>query len=1046
MTKTIALYNDVNAYAVNVLPRHAAGFPIDEEGRERVVSLNGTWRFRYLSTVNDIPEGYYALEEQNADFDEIEVPSEWQLKGYDIPIYSNMAYPFAIRTKGKIPYIKPELNSCGLYVRHFELQKKAGYRYKINFGGINSAGEVYVNGNFVGFSQDTFDETEYDITPYVVNGDNKLAVTVYRYCTGSYLEDQDMWRLAGIFRDVNLIEEPLSRISDIFIRSAIGQGVKLLLDVSFDSPTPFRGKFTATVSNEDGVLTVFEKMVDIIPGQTLELSFTRSVDGVKLWSNEVPNLYKVEFVLTDRTGRYVDGRSLYHGFRQTEIMPMKDGRGPFILLNGKPIKIYGVNRHEFHANYGHAVPYDITEEDIKLCKRNNITAIRTSHYPNTHRFYDLCDKYGILVMCENNLETHGLAMTVPGSQPKWIRQCVYRMTNMIANLKNHACIGFWSLGNESGNGRAFPEMKKAALALDDTRPIHYECDKRLHSSDVFSEMYTHHTKMPAIGENKTMMHSPSTWNLLIGHLLPKKCYTDKPFVLCEYAHCMGNALGNFKEYWDEFYRYDRLAGGFIWDFADQAIATVNPDGSIKYNYGGDFGDKPNYGRFAFNGILRPDRSPNPAFYEVKKVYQPVRFELLGGTLRLTSLYNFRDLSGVKLKIDYYDNGELVFEREGELSSFKPREVLDILFDAPEFEGEGVAIARIIEGATPYSEDGHVLAEESFVLSAYNYNSHLIYTQGKPSAYDGQGEIHIQGEDFAVRVDKRTGGIVSVIKGGKEMLKSPILPIFHRSLIDNDAVLHLPAVMGELIYGRDRFLKVASRLRPISVVLGETANEVTVDIEWTMPHMKYIKTRYSFYLSGGIKLEMKVQSAKDMERYGYTFELAPKMDHMRFYGKGPHENYADRAYSAEPCIWAGAPEDFMHDYLYPQENGGHTGVRWLELSGGNDTVKVLALDRAVMTTVHAYTLEELTAAQHACELKKGDNLSVYVDGAQRGVGGDTPGMAVLDEKYKLKAGTPYEMACIIRFDSVPAPSDAEERTEETEQVSGQDADVTVETEQ
>ena len=404
-------------------------------------------------------------------------------------------------------------------------------------------------------------------------------------------------------------------------------------------------------------------------------------------------------------------------------------------------------------------------------------------------------------------------------------------------------------------------------------------------------------------------------------------------------------------------------------------------------------------------------------------------------IRLTNLYNFRDLSDCKLEISYFDDGVEVESRECSLKGLAPRAVLDVFYIAPAVEGEGVLKVRVLEPESPYCEDGHILAEESFVLGKYNYNAHFLYAQGKPSAYDDGSSIHITGVDFNAGVDKKTGGIVSMTRLGKELLRSPVLPNFCRATIDNDAVPQVPALVGELL-GANRFKKATAVLTPKNVTLGETGNEVTVEIDWKMPHMKYVKTKYSFYLNGGVRLDLHAESRMfNMERYGFTFELEPEMTAMEFYGKGPHENYCDRAYSAELGIYSGKPEEFMHDYLYPQENGCRTGVRWLTLSGGKLSLKVLAVGKEVQTTVHAYTHKQLDEAKHACELKKGKHLTVYVDGGQRGVGGDTPAMACLNEKYKLKAGVPFSTSCILFFEnkeeySYEESADATVTSEET----------------
>ncbi len=616
--KKLPFRHDIDVFSINTEKRSASGFPIDvNSGDKKVMSLNGTWKFKFLPDSNSTVPGYQSPDFDTFLFDDIHVPGEWQIQGYGIPQYTNTNYPRAV-SMVDIPHINDDKNPCGLYIKDFDLPETDDNVF-IHFGGINSCGEVYVNGEFVGYSEDTFDETEYDITEYVKKGRNRLAVTVHQFCTGSYLEDQDMWRLAGIFRDVNIVFKPKVSVQDYYIRSEFADNYKSALfkiDVCVEAIRTVYGGGSVNVAILDKRNKEFASLDIDMPAMTkgvsLKLQREIPIKNFKLWSHEDPYLYTVRITLNEH-GKPIDIREHKYGFRDIKIEKYnpETKRGPFILLNGVPLKICGVNRHDFHPDYGHAVPEEITRSDLEMLKRSNITSVRTCHYPNSRRFYELCDEIGILVMSENNLETHGLAAFIPGSHPKWSRQCCYRMRNMVESYKNHSCILFWSLGNESGNGQTFSDMKQAALEIDDTRPIHYEPDAHVEVSDMLSEMYTVQTEMQEIGENKPHVHSRALWNLGMGYRLKPEEYKDKPFIQCEYSHAMGNSMGNFSDYWKDFKKYDRLSGGYIWDFADQAIHTKTPDGKDKWNYGGDFGDKPNDGNFAFNAIFRGDRSPNP---------------------------------------------------------------------------------------------------------------------------------------------------------------------------------------------------------------------------------------------------------------------------------------------------------------------------------------------------------------------------------------------------------------------------------------------------
>ena len=784
------MWQDIDVYSVNTEPRSAAGFPCSAAWEKKTVSLNGIWKFRYCESVNDIIEGYYAPDFDVSSFDDLEVPSEWQIKGYDIPIYTNINYPKAISTT-RIPYIKPELNSCGLYVREFEVEDTDDNVF-IHFGGINSSGEVFVNGKFVGYSQDTFDECEYDITDFVHPGVNRLAVTVRRYCSGSYLEDQDMWRLSGIFRDVTLVYEPKVFIEDMYMRSEMAEDFKSAV-FKLDCVVKARraqfdgGKLKVDILRADGAkfASAEAEVKALADGEFCNVTFEMPVENFELWSHEDPYLYTVQVTLSG--GDYTDRREHKFGFREVKIAPYdsKTGRGPFILLNGVPLKICGVNRHDFHPDYGHAVPESIIRSDLELLKNSNITNVRTCHYPNSRRFYELCDEIGILVMSENNLETHGLATRVPRSDPHWTAECCYRVRNMVNSYKNHSCILFWSLGNESGNGNAFAEMKKEILKIDKTRPVHYEPDAKLKTSDLFSEMYTVQTAMKSIGENKPHTHSRALWNLGLGYHLKPSDYVDKPFIECEYSHAMGNSMGNFADYWEDFKKYDRLAGGYIWDFADQSIRTKTADGRDKWNYGGDFGDKPNDSNFAFNGVFRADRTPNPHYYEVVKCYQQADFSLKSGKITVLSRFMFTSLDNFRLRLELREQGKLIDSAELELpdKGYLEKAVVDVPFDLKTESERTLDCELILRRDIMTLEAGHIMAREQFVLGKYNYSSVAPKADGKKVKFEYSKRDRcyiVTGENFEVRLNKKTGELCSYKKNGVEHIDRGIRPQFSRA--------------------------------------------------------------------------------------------------------------------------------------------------------------------------------------------------------------------------------------------------------------------------
>ncbi|MDR2266981.1 MAG: DUF4981 domain-containing protein [Christensenellaceae bacterium] len=1004
-------WNDRDVYNVNAIQRYASGHPIDNLGKPKTMSLNGEWLFKFAKNVKEIPENFFLTDKVNKGFDKIQVPSNWQVLGYDIPIYSNIAYPNAIESLllPRIPHIKGRKNSAGCYVKHFNLDKIESNVF-LNFAGVNSCAEVYVNGKFVGYSESSFDEQEYDITPFVHKGKNKLAVVVYRYCTGSYLEDQDMWRISGIFRDVTVILKPKIEIADMYFYSKFDANYTQATVVG-NITIASKGEVADRVSVQcemidkagNTILWTSKKSEEPLElNQSMSIEIEETLNEFELWSHEQPNLYTLRCTLTNR-GEFVDRREINFGFREIAIQPVKDGHGPFILLNGSPVKFCGVNRHDFHPEYGHAVPVNLIEEDIKLCKANNITAIRTSHYPGRREFYDLCDKYGILVMSENNLETHGLAFILPKNSKLWTKHCVYRMQNMVNTFKNHPCIISWSLGNEAGFGSSFVAMRQAALEIDKTRFIHYEPDTSCKVSDVLSEMYSTVEKMPLIGENKEIVHCRALWNPLGVRYSPSD-YKDLPFILCEYSHAMGNSLGNFSDYWDLFKKYDRLAGGFIWDFADQSLKVVE-NGIVQWRYGGDFGDKPNAAEFAFNGIVRADRSPNPALFEVKKQYAQVDISYSEGNISFHNRYLFTNLNIFDIRIEILVNGQVRSISQVPAIDVLPGQTGCIMApNTSDYDGEiSLVVYMLTREASLYSKAGHVIAYEQFVLSKYDYPGKPNISSLDPVSFlESTIEITVQAGDCRYIIDKKSGAIISMDKAGLERLKSPFIPNFNRATINNDSLAQVKIKLVHYFMGRDRFKKANKKLKPKKFAITSISGRVKVTIKWTMPHLKELITIYEFYPTGAVDVEMSVIAKKELIRYGFTCGLRGGVDSIKFYGKGPFENYCDRATAAILKEYSGTAEEFIHDYLFPQENGGHTEMRYLTV-GGNDCMRIDALGAPFEASVHPYTLEMLDAAKHLHELETLDYLTLNIDGKQRGVGGDIPAIAVLKPQYKILPG-------------------------------------------
>ncbi|MBQ7652950.1 MAG: DUF4981 domain-containing protein [Clostridia bacterium] len=994
-------------FSVNTLKRNSLEARVDVNGKPYQRSLNGQWRFKFFSSVNEIKDEMFARDYDVSGFDSLKVPSNWQLCGYDIPIYTNINYPYPINSKDfRKPSINDEINPCGLYVTEFDIDEDYS-DLRLEFCGINSCGFVYVNGQFVGYSEDTFDIVTYDITNFVVKGKNRLTVLVIRYCTGSYLEDQDMWRLSGIFRDVNLRFEPAARFEDAFLKATFNDDLSkcdLTCDVVLGGE--YAGadcSFNIPELNVHGSLSAKD---------VLKFDFNDLTP--ELWSHEIPKLYKVILTLS-KDGVEFDRRVIQYGFRKIEIIKGNKGEQPYVALNGKLFKMCGVNRHDFHPDYGHAVPDEITNSDLLLIKRNNINTVRTCHYPDSRYFYRRCDEIGLLVISENNLETHGSAKLIPHNNATWTKNCCYRMENMVRTYRNHPSIIFWSLGNESGIGEAFKEIRKCALALDDTRLIHYEPMHEV--SDVISEMYTVQEKMQKIADNKTIIHSRAFWNNMMGNVLTAKAYRDKPFMQCEYAHCMGNSLGNFIDYWKDFENNPRLLGGCIWDFADQSIKRV-VNGVTEWTMGGDWGDKPHDGQFAFNGIVRADRSPNPALYEVKKVYARIFLTLDDNVLTIKNKYSFIDLSRFEMRVIAKCDGKEVVNKLVEIPATAAMTESKVKLDKEFFPAKGYSTLDVefsYKDSTEYAEAGYVCAYEQFVTQKSELPCVLPQKSAKIECEIKDSIIAVKGDDFNYSFDKKTGGFVSLIIKGKEYLSSPIVPQYWRAYTNNDTYASLsPETDTFAFLNLRRHKKANAKMRPLATSVKKGEDCVEIITSWHMFLQSGTKTIYKVYGDGKIDAELKFFAWSNQIRYGLTCALAKGIDGFEYFGMGPNENYIDRVAAARMGVYSGTAEELSHDYLYPQENGNRMGVRWVNIA---DKIKIIAENKPFEFSAHPYDINMLENAKHLHELGRREEITVNVDGGQRGVGGDVPCCSFLKSQYRLWGMRNFDLKFAIVFEDL-----------------------------
>lgn len=999
-------FNDKNIYGLNLSKKHGAGFPIDEKGKEKIQSLNGDWNFKFFQSV--------VLKTMNPnEWDKIQVPSNWQLKGYGIPQYTNIRYPLAINTKGKMPYVNPYKDPCGLYMRDFDIDNLDD-NVSINFA-ANSAAELYINGNFVGYSESSFDYQEYDITKYLKIGKNQVKILVYQYCTGSYLEDQDMWRLSGLFRDINLIFIPKIYVRDIYARSDFKSEdlskPRLLVDfvVRNKGTKLVNGKAVLKLLDGKNELFSIEKEIGSL-NDTDKKSFRveKDLTDIKLWSAENPYLYKLVLTVYDDNNKFLDSRVLNFGFRKIEVVPSIGDKPATIKLNGKILKIRGVNRHEFHPDYGHAVPKEITEQDILLLKRNNINSIRTSHYPNTRHFYDLCDKYGIMVMSENNLETHGLAIRYPGNVPYWIEQTTWRMENMVMRFRNHPSILFWSIGNEAGNGKSFASMYKRAKELDD-RPVHYESDLKMKYTDILSEMYTRLEKIDDILNKKTHIHSQALYQPAGSRLTPAM-YKNLPFILCEYAHAMGNSLGNFKDYWDKFKQSDQLCGGYIWDFADQSIKRILPDGKTEWTYGGDWGDEPHDGTFACNGIVKPDRSFNPSMYEVIKVYQQIQFKIIDNKIEITNEYLFTDASKFEYTAELLVDGIVAQTKTLNVPAIPPvsKALVDVPFDLSKVNGDEVYInlyAKYKVDEFIYKK-GHPVATEQIIIK--DFKPKAVHELKSTKSTHDDDYVFLNSNNITAAINKSTGFIEFIKINGKQILEHSLILNFFRAPIDNDDSKNLPRFLVKW-FGKVFFKNAVKEL----VLTKQVLNKNSYQVSWRSGvRFSKIQAKYTAVEEGILVELMCKNNFYSLPKYGFRFKT--KLDNqIKFFGRGPHENYCDRKYSAHLGTYEGKVEDFQHEYVVPQENGNHTGIRYLEI-GGDNGICIEAVNKPFEFTAHNYSMEDLEKATHLHQLNhENDLLEIAIDGMQKGVGGDIPALACVKKQYKILPNQEHTLSFIIK---------------------------------
>lgn len=1005
-------WEDPSVVELNKLPSRSTFFPYespdaalagDRAASARFLDLNGTWAFRWVRAPAERETAFFRTDFDDGAWDRIPVPSNWEVLGYGVPIYLNIPYPF----EKNPPFIHHHYNPVGQYRRSFVLPETwAAGRVTLHVGAAKSAMYVWVNGARVGYSQGSKLPAEFDVTSWVQPGENQVALEIYRWSDGSYLEDQDFWRVSGIERDVFLVHEPATRFADLDVNATLRPGYRepvLLVDadVVHDGRGPAGGFVRLEVLGEGGATLMYvAEAVEVAAGGEARVSVERGVPLARPWTAETPNTYTLLATLTDATGRVLESTTLRVGFRTSEVV---DGQ---FRINGVPVTIQGVNRHEHDPYTGHVVSEEGMLEDLRLMKAANINAIRTSHYPNTPRFYELTDSLGFYVVDEANIESHGMGYaldTTLGNDPAWMEAHMARTRRMVERDKNHASVVIWSLGNEAGNGVNFYATYDWIKQRDPTRPVQYERALREYNTDIYVPMYPGFEHLRRYAEGDDL----------------------RPLIMCEYAHAMGNSVGNFADYWALIESYPKLQGGFIWDWVDQGLFKVTDAGDTIWAYGGDFGppDTPSDGNFLINGLVQPDRKPNPHYWEVKAVHQWVHTEAVdpvAGTLRIGNRYQFRDLSHLELHWALREDGAVVAEGTAPMPAVPPGRTGEVQLSLPAPErvagAEYVLEVRYLRAeADALLPAGH---EEAFAQFPWPMTApdFVPIPAGPVEVEAAPAAVALVAGDVRVEVSRRTGLLTSYRAAGRELLDAPLAPDFWRAPTDND-------------FGGDWQVKLrmwkdaGAGFRSASVTWEAAEGEGRVTARGTIPTGPSALTlTYTLLSDGTLEVSQSLEPAAGVElermpRFGMRTQLASRYRNTEWYGRGPGESYQDRTTGMRLGRWTLDAAAWAHPYVRPQETGNRTGVRWLALRDGEGWGLLVAGDPEVEATAIPYAREDLDpgerkAQRHWGELRPRDALFLNVDFKQMGVGGiNSWGPTALME-YSLPYG-PYAYTFRLR---------------------------------
>ncbi|MDD3308480.1 MAG: glycoside hydrolase family 2 TIM barrel-domain containing protein [Dysgonamonadaceae bacterium] len=975
--------------------------------------LNGIWKFNYSENFNDRPQnGFYEENFNASSWSDIKVPGNWEIQGFGTPIYVNTTYEFT--SPGHPPYwdkpnpplVPHDFNPVGTYRKEFDIPSSwIGKDIIVSSDGTKGAAYFYLNGEFLGMSKDSKLPARFNITKLAKPGKNVLSIQIHRFSEASYLECQDMWRLSGLERDVYVYARPKTHITDYFVQTPLDKNYKnglFSLDVSISNSDNKNENITVSYELRDASDAVVSKESKTQSNSNeASVLFSKEIENVKQWSAEEPNLYTLIITLSDSSGKIIETTSQKIGFRTSEI---KDRQ---FLINGKPVLVKGVNIHEHDQYTGHYVTEDLMRKDFELFRKYNVNTVRTSHYPQQELFYKLADEYGIYIIDEANIESHGMGYSLSkggtlANNPLFLESHMNRTKNMVERDKNHVCIVIWSLGNESGNGYNFYETYNLVKSIDPTRPVQYEQSKLEWNTDIYCPMY----RTPAQVEEYA-----------------KSSYADRPLIQCEYAHAMGNSLGNFTEYWDLTRKYDILQGGCIWDWVDQGIVQTDKNGNKFWAFGGDFGPTgtPSDGDFCINGVIFPDRTTKPHTEEMRKVYQNIWFKNFDSSTGSVDVFNenyFIDLSQYEVIYTIKSHGKEL--ASGKLTvNVQPQATEQVIIPnfaryANNYKPLTVEFEVIQKETTRLIPTGWIVACDQFVV---NEIFDLKLKAGKSASVKENGNsVTVSGKGFSAVFDKLSGLMTSYKVGKTEYVSNGygFRPFFWRAPIDNDYGARLPEKLSSWEEASYQDLKAEN----FKVTTGD---KTTISYEYTYPQAKATASIvYTIYNDGTIRVDNSFDASKaetDMiPRIGMRMQLPKNVVNAEYYGRGPWDNYIDRKASTFIDRFKSPISEMVTKFVLTQENAHHVDVNWLALSERSGKGLLFVMDEALEFNASNYLLETLSNGprlfnnsavgtapykKHINDYVQSEKVDLFIDYRMQGVGGNNSWGALPLEQYIIR---------------------------------------------